>query len=248
MHLLPTMKVDDIRKIFAELYKNNNFTTNGNKTGAKTVEIINGTFIADEISIFGKINHEYIERESQWYMSMSRNVNDIPGGTPKIWKDVATPSGLINSNYGWCVFSKDNHEQLEMCYRALRDDKSTRRAIVIYTRPSMQVEYNTDGMSDFMCTNTVQYFIRDNQLIACVSMRSNDAWAGYRNDLAWQQEVQLILLKKLEPLYPELKLGPIVWNAGSIHIYERQFYLIDHYIKTGETDIVKSVYDEKYGS
>jgi thymidylate synthase len=42
--------------------------------------------------------------------------------------------------------------------------------------------------------------------------------------------------------------GEIIWNAGSLHVYERQFYLIDNYIKTGELTITKEAYDAKYGS
>jgi len=89
-------------------------------------------------------------------------------------------------------------------------------------------------MSDFICTNTVQYFIRDNQLISLVSMRSNDAWAGYRNDFAWQKHVSELLLNELKSRgMDNLTLGPIVWDAASLHVYERQFYLVEHFIETG---------------
>jgi thymidylate synthase len=231
----PSTKVSDIRKSFAGLLKTKDFTVNGNKTGSTTIEIIGAKFIADEPTIFGEINLEYIKREEEWYLSMSRNVNDIPGGPPKIWQMVATPDGRINSNYGWCIFSEENNYQFSNCVETLVNDPSSRRAIMIYTRPSIQVEYNTDGMSDFICTNTVQYFIRNNQLITLVSMRSNDAWAGYRNDFAWQKHVSEMLLIALKSrCLGDLTLGPIIWDAASLHIYERQFHLVEHYIETGE--------------
>ena len=232
--IFPSAKVSDIRKGFANLLSSQDFTVNGNKTGSKTIEIIGAKFIADEPTIFGEINHEYIKREEEWYLSMSRNVNDIPGGPPKIWQMVATPDGRINSNYGWCIFSEENFSQFNSCVETLVNDPSSRRAIMIYTRPNIQVEYNTDGMSDFICTNTVQYFIRDNQLISLVSMRSNDAWAGYRNDFAWQKHVSELLLNELKSRgMDNLTLGPIVWDAASLHVYERQFYLVEHFIETG---------------
>jgi len=151
MILLPQTFVIDIRRAFIRLLRQSLFTENKNKTGSKTVEIINATFIADEPTIFGTVNEEWVERESQWYHSQSLNVNDIPGGPPKIWSMVATPEGFINSNYGWCLFSPDNYAQFLGCAQQLKDDEFSRRAIMIYTRPSMQVEYNKDGMSDFMC-------------------------------------------------------------------------------------------------
>jgi hypothetical protein len=101
--------VSDIRNEFKRLLLNGEFVTD--KTGVKTIEIINASFIADEPSIFGVVNEEWNNRELQWYKSMSLNVNDIPAPIPAIWKQVATPSGEINSNYGWCIWSEDNGRQ-----------------------------------------------------------------------------------------------------------------------------------------
>jgi thymidylate synthase len=237
MILLPQTFVIDIRRTFIRLLRQGLFTENKNKTGSKTVEIINATFIADEPAIFGTVNTDWVERESQWYHSQSLNVNDIPGGPPKIWSMVATPDGFINSNYGWCLFSPDNYSQFLSCAQQLKDDEFSRRAIMIYTRPSMQVEYNKGGMSDYICTNTVQYFIRNNQLFSCVSMRSSDAIFGYKGDWQWQQEIQSLLLKELLGDYPNLKIGPIIWNAGSLHVYSRHFQLIEDHLDQLQSNI-----------
>ena len=221
-----TTTIETIRNIFKNLLELQQFTETQNKTGSKTVEIINASFIANQDTIFGEVNKEWVERESQWYHSQSRNVNDIPGGAPQVWKMVATPDGRINSNYGWCLFSPENGDQFHNCALQLEADPLSRRAEMIYTRPSIQQEYNTDGMSDFICTEAVQYFIRDWQLIACVKMRSNDAIFGFKNDLAWQKEVLHLLHARLVGKYPQLEIGPIIWNAGSLHVYERHFHLI----------------------
>jgi thymidylate synthase len=69
---------------------------------------------------------------------------------------------------------------------------------MIYTRPSMQFEYNRAGMSDFMCTNTVQYLIRGGNVHAIVNMRSNDVVFGYKNDYAWQNHVLHRVAKELK--------------------------------------------------
>jgi len=237
--------INDIRKEFSGLLRNENFTID--KTGALTVEIIGVQFMAMQPTIFGSVNDDYVKRELQWYESKSLNVNDIPAKVPEIWKKIATPNGLINSNYGWCIWSKENGSQYDGCLRELICNKNSRRAIMIYTRPSMHEDFCKDGMSDFICTNTVQYFIRENSMHAIVSMRSNDAWAGYRNDYAWQLHV----LKKLLNDYNRLTesnvdLGHIIWNVGNLHVYSSQFYLIDHFDLTGQHSISKEEYRKFY--
>jgi thymidylate synthase len=238
------MTVHNIRHQFAQLYQFNKFVTD--KSGVKTVEIVNANFIASSPLIFGAVNNEYVSREIRWYEGQSLNVNDIPGGTPAIWKQVADKDGFINSNYGWCVFSADNNHQFANTVAELEERPDSRRAIMIYTRPEMWGDHNKNGRSDFMCTNTVQYLIRDNKVSAIVNMRSNDAWAGYRNDYAWQFYMLSLVTNRLNSRGNAYTIGNIHWNAGSLHIYERQFYLIDHFIKTGETAITKEEYDTKY--
>lgn len=211
-----------VRDIQTELYNkllNEEFVTD--KSGVKTVEIMNASFLADREAIFGTVNEDYVERELQWYLSESLNVNDIPAPVPAIWKAVATPDGRINSNYGWCIFSEENGNQYINVIEQLKANPDSRRAVMIYNRPSMHKDYNKDGMSDFMCTNAVQYLIRDGKLNALVYMRSNDAVFGYKNDAAWQQWV----LDKVAGVLG-IPAGNMYWNVASLHVYERHFDLI----------------------
>lgn len=223
--------VNQIRELVKEMYLENNFEKD--KTGCDVIEILGLSFIADEDTIFGKVNEEYVQKELEWYISQSLNVYDIPN-TPKIWQQVATEDGRINSNYGYLIFSEENGNQFKHVVQTLAKDKNSRRATMIYTRPSIQTEYNTDGMSDFICTNTVNYFIRNNKLHCVVQMRSNDMWAGYRNDYAWQKWVLNEVAAELNGMGAEIEVGDIIWNAASLHLYERQFGLVRKFIKTGE--------------
>lgn len=237
---------DGVAEVRAELIRKleaGEFVTD--KTGVKCVEIINAAFIADEPVIFGKLT-EYADRELAWYKSCSLYVDDIPGKVPDIWVKVSSETGRINSNYGWCIWSAENNFQYFNCLEALKADKDTRRACMIYIRPSMQTEYNEDGMSDFMCTYSTQVLIRNNKLHYSVNMRSNDCWAGYKNDKFWHDHVHLQLLNDLREKYPNLELGDMHWAAGSLHVYERQFYLLEHYAKTGEISIDKDEYAALY--
>ena len=214
--------VSNIRNIFKEKLKMEEFVID--KSGVKTVEIMNAAFFANQPAIFGTVNQDYVQRELEWYKSMSLNVNDIPGGPPEIWKMVSSNDGIINSNYGWCIYSKENGDQFQNVVNELTKNPGSRRATMIYNRPSMHKDYNKDGMSDFMCTNAVQYIIRDNKVNALVYMRSNDAVFGYKNDYAWQKHV-------LQELVNELgwynQIGDIYWNVASLHVYERHFKFIN---------------------
>ena len=108
------MKNIDIRNTFKDLFLRKKFTSINREAsmtslvGSCTLEIIAASFIANEDKLFGEINQDYVKREEAWYHSQSLNVNDIPGGAPQIWKAVADKNGLINSNYGWCIFSTQN--------------------------------------------------------------------------------------------------------------------------------------------
>jgi thymidylate synthase len=237
--------VSYIRELLSHRYMAKDFVTD--KSGVKTVEIVNANFVANEPFIFGSVNEDYVKRELEWYKSMSLDVYDIPGPVPQIWKQVADKDGFINSNYGWCVFSKDNNHQYYHVLTELEERPDSRRAIMIYTRPTMWGDHNRNGRSDFMCTNAVQYLIRNGKVHAVVQMRSNDAWAGYRNDYAWQKWVLDKLVEDLNTRIPVgYTVGDIHWNCGSLHVYERNFYLIDHYVKTGEPHISKEDYDKRY--
>ena len=231
--------VSDIRDQFAALYQDGEFVTD--KFGGKVLEIVGASFIADEELIFGAVNEDYVKRELDWYRSMSLYVSDIPGGAPKIWQQVACKNGRINSNYGWCIWSKENGNQYDNVVAELKKNPDSRRAVMIYTRPNMWNDYNENGRSDFMCTNAVQYVLRNGKLNAIVQMRSNDAWAGYRNDFAWQKYVLNCVAEDIN-----CAVGEIMWNVGSLHVYDRQFYLVDHYVKTGEISITKEEYDALY--
>jgi thymidylate synthase len=234
--------VKDIRSLFKAKRINDVYVTD--KTGVKTIEIVNANFIADESTIFGKVNKDYVQRELEWYNSQSLNVNDIPGDVPQIWQMISDKNGKVNSNYGYLTLSKKNGNQYFNCAMELHKNPDSRRAVMIYTRPSIWSEYNKKGMSDFICTNTVQYLIRNNKLEVIVQMRSNDVVFGYRNDYAWQKHMADMMCHELK-----VELGNIYWNVGSLHVYERHFNFIDTFIKEEEKRReVISLADQAFGN
>jgi len=216
-------RVSNIQQTIIDKYLSEDFVID--KTGVKTVEIIGATFIADKDYIIRKPAYEYIQRELEWYKSQSLYVDDIPGGAPQIWKDVSSDEGKINSNYGWCIYSEENGNQYKHVQRELRNNPNSRRATMIYNRPSMHLDYNRDGMSDFMCTYANTFYIRDGKLDSHYLMRSNDAVFGYNNDYAWARYVQNQLAEDLG-----IEVGNLIWTASNFHVYERHFNFIEELI------------------
>ena len=226
-----TYNTEDILKLFKNKYKNNEFRGN-------TVELQNIHFICDKDYIIREPNYDYANKEIEWYKSESLNVNDIPGKTPKIWKLVSTPNGYINSNYGWCIFSEENGNQYGYCLKSLLRNNLTRQAVMIYTRPQMQTDWNKNGMMDFMCTHYVHCFLNEIQhpdnnievyeLKYIVYQRSCDAVFGFNNDLHWHKYVY-------DKLYDDLITNGIPmsehkpyieYNCGSLHVYDRHYNYI----------------------
>ena len=98
---------------------------NGEKVG-NTWEIIDAHLTLNPyqpyLSIFGRpFKKDYLEKEHKWYMSQDLSIkgwmDDI-----KIWNWCASKDDkqLINSNYGWCVFSAENGNQYENCLKNIR--------------------------------------------------------------------------------------------------------------------------------
>ncbi len=227
------LSVKNIRKHFIDELYDKSFVIDRN--GMTTIELLGASFLATEPSIFGTPNQEYIDSEINWYDSQSTNINDIKEfeDPPKCWQQSANKHGEINSNYGHLIFSDKYHNQYGQVLDELIRNPDSRRACMVYNRPSIWMEYNENNKNDFICTNSVTYYIRDNILHAVVQMRSNDVVFGYKNDYAWQFEIMNRLVKDWNDCKFEeydtgdkISLGSMIWQVQNLHVYERHFHLV----------------------
>jgi len=217
------MNVSDIRNTLQTMYDKDQFITD--KTGCKTIQILGASFIADEPTIFGKVNQEYIDAEINWYKLGSTNIHDIDyDPTPAAWQYTADNNGEINSNYGRLINSPLYFNQYNNALEELQRNSNSRRATMVYTRPSIWEEYQDNGKNDFICTNAVSFYINSlsSQVDCVVQMRSNDAVYGYKNDYAWHEHI-------LNKLSNDLGYdsGLIYWQVQNLHIYERHFKYLE---------------------
>ncbi len=215
------LTVDDIRQYFIQELRDENFTVD--RTNSKTIELIGASFIADEEAIFGEPNVPYIDAELDWYLGCSTNINDIryKDEPPTAWQYAANKYGEINSNYGKLIFDDKYYRQFDNVVNELKYEPDSRRAVMIYNRPSIWTEFDENGKNDFICTNAVSYYIRDGYLQSVVQMRSNDVVFGYKNDYAWQRYVMNMVANEVD-----CEVGTLTWQVQNLHVYERHFDLV----------------------
>ena len=222
---------EDVIKMLKEKYKKQQFDSLGN------ISILSASFVVTTNDMLKEPNEEYIQRELEWYLSESLNVNDIPGKTPKIWEQVSDKDGFINSNYGWTTFSKENYSQFDKVLEELsKNNKYSRQGVIIFIRPTMHEDSKRNGMHDFICTYCYNFKIeRDidgiDKLYMMVNMRSNDCVFGYLNDKGFADYVFNRMLNELQKTYPELQKGVMFWKADNFHVYPRHFKYLEETIE-----------------
>lgn len=227
----PTMK--DIKDKFAELYKT--YKNGEYELVNGTIEFLAPTYVVERgEESFRPASKEYIEREKEWYLSLIPNISAIPGKCPKIWEQVSDKDGSVNSQYGYLVFHEDNYNQWEECKKELIRDPNSRRATLIYTRPSIHKDQHGKfgEMQDFICTYAQQFLLRNGKLNMVCFMRSNDFGGfGINNDAAWAFYLLDRMAKELG-----VEAGDLIWSAASTHVYERDFKFIEDYINNKENE------------
>jgi thymidylate synthase len=215
-------------------------------TVAGTVELIDAHVTLDPKYKFldfpaKKAPRKYQQKELDWYTSKSLSIHPHVEDV-EIWKNVATPDGHVNSNYGWMVFSPENGDgvksQYEYAIEQLRVHPDGRQSVIFYNRPSMQWEWN-DGKHashDFTCTFSTWHGIRNNKLEYILYMRSNDAWFGLVNDFRWACEVYENMFHGYRSVTGiDIEYGSIHWNACSLHVYERHYDLLKRVVEDYES-------------
>lgn len=208
-------------------------------------EILGAAIVFDPNGPDIPADETYIKAEMAWYLSQDLCINGHIGiESNKIWNRIAaSTTRQVNSNYGWCVFSAENCLQYENAVKAFEENKFTKRATMIYSRPQIVYEWNDDihAGHDAICTIYCQAELRvskDGQyeLDYHVHMRSNDAWYGMRNDYRWHKFVMENLRETLSrKLNIPIKLGVIRWFADSLHVYKFAMPMINRFLN-GETN------------
>ena len=121
-------------------------------------------------------------------------------------------------------------DQISFVINELRRNPSSRRAVIMI-RDKADI-----GSDDPACLQHIQYFIRNNKLQCYVLFRSNDACkATFMNAFA------LIMLQKRIADELGVEVGSYVHRANSFHCYEKDFDLLDGYVKRIENNNLEDI-------
>lgn len=167
-------------------------------------------------------NWKYFAGELAWYLLRTNETTFIDKFS-KFWATLKNPDGTINSNYGKLLLTMNGNKsfttQAAWIVNSLKKDKNSRQAIGYVGDKNFQFE----GNKDFVCTQYVIFFIRNNQLHMKVQMRSNDIFFGLTYDAPWFSTVHQNIYQELLETYPELKLGQYFHFSDNTHYYERYY-------------------------
>lgn len=166
-----------------------------------------------------RISMSYAFGELCWYLS-GRNDLNMMKYYSKFMERGTDDGKTLNSAYGYRIFTGKHplipFDQWENAKRLLKSDHDTRQAIIHLHTP------NNKKTNDEVCTLSLQFLIRDNKLNMITTMRSNDIVLGFTYDVFAFTMLQEIMANELN-----VEVGTYYHNAGSMHIYENKFALLN---------------------
>lgn len=151
-----------------------------------------------------------------WYKSADRTDKSIVKYFEEYKSCVDDAHQWFNSNYG--VYAYKQHG-IQRCIDVLLKQSNSRQACFCINNNSAMAPDSIDKL----CTNTVQFFIRKDQLIMLVQMRSSNALTLLPYDFfifcVWYAQVY----NKLISVYPTLKISNIIIQVASLHYYNSDY-------------------------
>ena len=161
-------------------------------------------------------SYTYLAGETLWY-AKGRNDVEFISKFGKLWERISDDGVTNNSAYGYILKYKHGFNQIETIVNLLKEQPSTRRAILNINVPNP----NVASTKDEMCTICINFMIRNNKLDCTAVMRSNDIVFGFTYDFTYFTSLQKIIAKQLG-----IRVGSYTHIAMSLHFYERDYQLI----------------------
>lgn len=155
-----------------------------------------------------KLSYKFMAAEAYWITSGSALVEEIAPYCKHI-ANYSDDGYIFNGAYGPMF---DN--QLEFVVATLNSDYHSRQAVMTIWHP------NPTKSKDHKCTVSLQFLLRDKRIHTVVNMRSNDLWLGRPYDIF---NFTMMTHKVRSRLDGDVLMGTLYLNAGSAHIYARDF-------------------------
>ena len=218
--------------------------------GQKIKEVLGYQFIItnprDRLPFFKarKFQPSYYAAESLWYTAgLSRT--DWISNYSAFWNNISDDGLHANSAYGSRIFRPHDRigamidaewTQWDYVIDELANDNDSRRAVV-HIRTAQD---SILAKKDVPCTISLQFFLRENALYMVVTMRSSDCAFGIGNDIpAFTLFQEMMALCLTERLGRPISLGDYMHTSHSLHIYEKDFVMVEEMLKTDPSDLVQ---------
>lgn len=211
MHICTANNLDDIYREIC------NRLLNEGTTVSNTRELNNASFtltdITNNVINIRNISKSYLFGELLWYMTARDDIDFIQKFSG-FWGRISDDGVHSNSAYGHILFKRHGFNQVEKIIDLLKTDKNSRRAVLNFNVPNV----NVIETKDEICTIALQMYIRDNKLHCTGIMRSNDIWLGTPYDVTFFTELQKYIAHRVGVEY-----GTYTHFVTSIHVYDRNF-------------------------
>ena len=204
------------------------------RTGNKV--IYNASWIANNNSMIGERNEDWVRRELDWFASGSDLLFDMEPPVPGAFQACSDNDGRVNSAYGHILFAEfwEDYGDLSLYDRIVNtlatEGKGTRHAVAIISDRNIHEMAYYNGRNDFICTNALNVMIdHEDRMHIIAQMRSMDAVWGYRADYSMWDFLMEKLLVDVQYCYPEVTRGDISFQVANLHVYPRHFDLLDRW-------------------
>ena len=190
-----------------------------------TREILNAKIqildVSNPVVSIRNISVDYLFGELLWHFT-GRDDLEFISKFSSFWNHLSDDGETCNSAYGHIIFEKHGFNQLAKVIELLKQDPTSRRAVININVPNEKVIETKDEP----CTVSIQFLLRNNKVHCTVYMRSNDIWFGFPYDVVFFTELQRIVAEHLHA-----KLGIYTHLAGSLHMYDRDEEKIKEILK-----------------
>lgn len=140
-----------------------------------------------------------------------------PGNSWKIRQDMWQKFMVDDGSKFDYTYNERLHDKLGQLINTLKEDKHSRQAVVQIFHPD---DLNkTGGDTRIPCSVDYQFLIRNDRLYMIYHMRSSDAIGHFAIDIWLSAEMMNYIVNLLKESYPKLKVGSLVFFAGSFHAY-----------------------------
>lgn len=206
--------------------------------GSHTKEIIGNSVMIDManpiLTVANRnLSYEFLFREAWWILAGRNDVKSIAEKAPSIAKFSDDGERFFGA-YGPKIM-----DQLSYVVHTLNHDPSSRQAVINIWREQPR------ETKDVPCTLSVQFLIRNGRIHTVVTMRSSDLWLGLPYDVFNFTMLTCLLGIELRKLSLSLDLGYMYHNAGSRHIYSRDYDKVHNCLLHPQENAVENAVDLK---